>query len=161
MLIEEGYSEERIQRICTPIGLDIGAITPEEISISILAQLISRKRLGTGGRPSVNRSEVDLEVLKKMSEKEANSFAVVTVMSTIGSAPRGAGAKMIVYPDLSIAGSIGGGCSEGAIIRDAMAIIGTGNYLVKTIDLTGDIAESEGMVCGGTMKVVVEDFAEV
>lgn len=39
-------------------------------------------------------------------------------------------------------------------------MIGTGNHLIKTIDLTGDIAESEGMVCGGIMKVIVEDFTE-
>lgn len=156
LLIQEGYDAERIGRICTPIGLDIGAVTPEEISISILAEIISRKRLG-GGR-NVNRSELDLTVLETISDQNADAFAVVTVMSSKGSVPRGAGAKMLVFPDLRIVGSIGGGCSESQIIRDAFSIIGTGGYLVKTIDLTGDVAESEGMVCGGIMKVLVEDF---
>ena len=55
-------------------------------------------------------------------------------------------------------GSIGGGCSEAAILRDALDIIGTNTYKVIDIDMTGDVAESEGMVCGGIMKVLVEDI---
>ena len=43
------------------------------------------------------------------------------------------------------------------VIRDAVRIIGTGRYQIIDIDLTGDVAESDGMVCGGTMKVLVED----
>ena len=41
---------------------------------------------------------------------------------------------------------------------DALDIIGTGTYKVIDIDMTGDVAESEGMVCGGIMKVLVEDI---
>ena len=63
-------------------------------------------------------------------------------------------------PSAQVTGSIGGGCSEGAVIRDAVDIIGTGRYMVVDIDLTGEVAESDGMVCGGTMKVLVEDGAE-
>lgn len=161
LMIEEGYDAERIGRICTPIGLKIGAVTPEEIAVSILAELISRKRLGNGrDRASFDRSELDPEVLPAILDQKDRSFAVVTVMSVKGSAPRGPGAKMLVCPDLRIVGSIGGGCSEGQIIRDAFSVIGTGRFLIKTIDLTGDVAESEGMVCGGIMKVLVEDFTE-
>ena len=46
------------------------------------------------------------------------------------------------------------------VIRDAVDIIGTGRYMVVDIDLTGEVAESDGMVCGGTMKVLVEDGSE-
>lgn len=42
-LIEEGYLKEKIENIYSPIGLNIGAVTPEEIAISILAELISVK----------------------------------------------------------------------------------------------------------------------
>ena len=49
---------------------------------------------------------------------------------------------------------------EGAVIRDAVRIIGTGRYQIIDIDLTGEVAESDGMVCGGTMQVLVEDAAE-
>jgi len=67
---------------------------------------------------------------------------------------------MSVSPRGEVTGSIGGGCSEGAVIRDAVDMIGTGHYKVIDIDLTGEVAESEGMVCGGTMKVLVEDGTE-
>ena len=46
------------------------------------------------------------------------------------------------------------------MIRDAVRIIGTGRYQIVDIDLTGEVAESDGMVCGGTMKVLVEDGSE-
>ena len=45
------------------------------------------------------------------------------------------------------------------MIRDAVRIIGTGRHRIVDIDLTGDVAESDGMVCGGTMRVLVEDAA--
>ena len=46
------------------------------------------------------------------------------------------------------------------MVRDAVRIIGTGRYRIIDIDLTGEVAESDGMVCGGTMKVLVEDGTE-
>lgn len=47
-LHEEGVSLEKLQRVRTPIGLDIGAETPEEIAVSIVAELIMTRRSGTG-----------------------------------------------------------------------------------------------------------------
>jgi xanthine dehydrogenase accessory factor len=40
-LKEEGFTQKDIDRVCAPIGLDIGAETPEEIAVSIVAELIS------------------------------------------------------------------------------------------------------------------------
>ena len=121
MLEEEGYDRALMDRICTPIGLNIGAVTPGEIAISILSEVVAYKRLP-----------------EHSNEREA-------------------GAKMAVSPLGKVTGSIGGGCSEGAVIRDAIRIIGTGRYQLVDIDLTGDVAESDGMVCGGTMQVLIED----
>ncbi|MBU5330830.1 XdhC family protein [Anaerocolumna aminovalerica] len=154
----EGCSRERLDRVHTPIGLNIGGITPEEISISIVAELIYEKRLGLGDKKQLNRSDFDYDVLKLLSEEENVPKALITVISAKGSVPRGAGAKMIVYPDGRIVGSVGGGCSEAAVIGDARRMIGTGTYKILDIDLTGDAAEEEGMVCGGIMTVLVEDY---
>ena len=161
MLKEEGFDEERLQAICTPIGLPIGAVTPAEIAISILSEVVAYKRLPEHGDPGrcCADSDLELETLEYLAEN-TEPKAVVTVIETKGSTPRGTGAKMAVSPLGKVTGSIGGGCSEAAVIQAAVRIIGTGRYKIVDIDLTGEVAESDGMVCGGTMKVLVEDGCE-
>ena len=161
MLVEEGFDPEKISRICTPIGLRIGAVTPEEIAVSILSELISYKRLPEHNTGSclVNTSDLEMDIVEYLAENH-DPKAIVTVIETKGSTPRGTGAKMAVSPRGQVTGSIGGGCSEGAIIRDAIDIIGTGRYQTAHIDMTGEVAESDGMVCGGTMTVLIEDGSE-
>lgn len=163
MLADEGCSRENMARICTPIGLNIGAVTPQEIAVSILAELVAYKRLPehcNDGVRCCNDSDVELSTLHYLAENHEPK-AIVTVIETKGSTPREAGAKMAVSPLGQVTGSIGGGCSEGAVIRDAVRIIGTGRFKIVDIDLTGDVAESDGMVCGGTMQVLIEDGTEV
>ena len=48
-LVEEGVSREAVERVHTPIGIDIGAETPEEIAVSVMAEIIMRRRGGSGG----------------------------------------------------------------------------------------------------------------
>ena len=159
MLLGEGCPKAYMDRICTPIGLDIGAVTPGEVAISILAELVAYKRLpehSNDGIRCCNNSDAELSVIRYLAENQ-DPKAIVTVIETKGSTPREAGAKMAVSPRGEATGSIGGGCSEGAVIRDAVDIIGTGRYQLVDIDLTGEVAESDGMVCGGTMKVLIED----
>lgn len=157
MLDEEGFDKDRIGRICTPIGLSIGAVTPEEISISILAELIRRKRLEINENTTVNRSDLDIKVIELLADRGSEPVCIVTVIRTKGSVPRGVGAKMLVYPTGQVAGSIGGGCSEAEVIHNAVSMIGSRSFQIQTIDMTGDVAESEGMVCGGIMEVLIED----
>ena len=161
MLKEEGFDPERLGAICTPIGLDIGAITPAEIAVSILSEVIAFKRKPEHGAPGrcCLDSDLELSTLEYLAENR-DPKAIVTVIETKGSTPRGTGAKMAVSPLGKVTGSIGGGCSEAAVIQDAVRIIGTGRYKLVDIDLTGEVAESDGMVCGGTMLVLVEDGSE-
>lgn len=158
LLSEEGYSRKALENIHSPIGLSIGAVTPEEITISILAEVIAQKRMpGPDNKNKYSRkSDIDLEVIQYL----ANSYepqAVVTVIETKGSTPRLAGAKMVVNSIGQIVGSIGGGCSENEVVREAIQLIGTGMYKTYEIDLSGDVAEMEGMACGGIMRVLIED----
>ena len=161
MLEEEGFDPVCLKKICTPIGLNIGAITPSEIAVSILSEVIAYKRLPEHGDPDryCNDSDLELSTLHYLAENH-DPKAIVTVIETKGSTPRGTGAKMAVSPLGKVTGSIGGGCSEAAVIQDAVRIIGTGRYKIMDIDLTGEVAESDGMVCGGTMLVLVEDGTE-
>jgi xanthine dehydrogenase accessory factor len=158
----EGYAQELLDKVNAPIGLEIGAVTPEEIAVSIIAQVIAYRRLREPalGRESskISWTEFDRDVIEELSEGKPNQKALVTVVSTKGSAPRRAGAKMLVWPDGKILGSVGGGCGEGLIIRTALDIISTGGCTFQNIDLTAEIAEEDGMVCGGMMKVFIESL---
>lgn len=160
-LIEEGYSKEKIENIYSPIGLNIGAVTPEEIAISILAEIISVKRIGklaVKNEPIKvsNSCELNKDVLEALAKSQNEKMSLVTVISTKGSTPRKAGSKMIVYDSGKIIGTIGGGCAEAKIIKDAALMAGSKNLKIETIDMTGEIAEEEGMVCGGKMTVLIE-----
>ncbi|SCI57674.1 XdhC family protein [Intestinibacter bartlettii] len=160
-LIEEGYSKEKIENIYSPIGLNIGAVTPEEIAISILAEIISVKRIGklaVKNEPIKvsNSCELNKDVLEALAKSQNEKMSLVTVISTKGSTPRKAGSKMIVYDSGMIIGTIGGGCAEAKIIKDAALMAGSKNLKIETIDMTGEIAEEEGMVCGGKMTVLIE-----
>lgn len=157
LLISEGTDPEQLDRVCTPIGLEIGAVTPEEIAISILAQVIQYKRKGDKAtRKSNNWPELDLTVLNELAKVDRAPRALVTVVATKGSVPRREGAKMLVWSDGRTIGSIGGGCSEGEAIQAAHEVIRDGQFRYLDIDMTGEVAEDEGMVCGGIMKVLVE-----
>ncbi|MHB1394952.1 MAG: XdhC family protein [Clostridia bacterium] len=162
-LLSEGYPREKIDGVNAPIGLEIGAITPAEIAISIIAQVISYKRLtitsdSHTSHEKLNWPELDREVLTELGNSGDGVKAIVTVISTKGSTPRKTGAKMLVWLDGRTIGSIGGGCSEGTVIRTALDIIGDGGYKIQNVDMTGDIAEDEGMVCGGVMQVLIESY---
>jgi xanthine dehydrogenase accessory factor len=158
---DEGFSPERVDALHSPIGLAIGAVTPEEIAISILAEVIKERRMKfswTGGGSSSSRSgesEADTELLEWLAHRDDEEGALVTILSTEGSTPRPAGAKMAVKPDGSAIGSIGGGCAEADILRDAHDIIMNGGFIFKTADMT-DSADENGMVCGGRMTVMIE-----
>jgi len=162
-LLNEGYSKDLIDSVNAPIGLDIGAVTPEEIAISIIAQVISyrRTRRNTINRDSnmnFNWPEYDESVIEKMSKEAEVPRALVTIISSKGSVPRKAGAKMIVWMDGRVIGSIGGGCSEASIITIARSTMLNKEYTIEHVDMTGNVAEDEGMVCGGIIDVLIESF---
>ncbi|MDR1510615.1 MAG: XdhC family protein [Synergistaceae bacterium] len=156
----EGHAPELIARLHSPIGLSIGAVTPEEISIAILAEVIQEKRLSSE-HDRIGESYADMELIewlaRQADDSRAEPAAVVTVISARGSTPRESGAKMAVLPDGRLVGTIGGGCAEADVIRDAIDIARKGGYLFKTVDMT-DSAEEDGMVCGGSMEVLIESI---
>lgn len=160
MLVSEGYSEEQLSRIHTPVGLNIGAVTPAEIAVCIVAELISCKRIpepDTGRTVFCNQSDLETSVIEKLA-CDCGNAALVTVLESEGSSPRKAGAKMIVWQDGSIFGTIGGGLGEGKSIQEAVGIIGTGTFRILDYSLTAKIGESGGMACGGRIKVLIEDL---
>lgn len=82
---------------------------------------------------------------------------LVTVIASRGSTPGKPGMKMLVYPDGSFAGTIGGGQVE----RDVLADISDKRYdalAQLTFEMKGDFGSSPGMSCGGSQDVLIESF---
>ena len=105
-VLENGADPQVISQLHSPIGLDIKAETPEEIAISIMAEIIQVKN-----------------------------------------------------QDKRCVDTIGGGCIEAAIVSKALLILrGCAKApQIVHVDMTGEDAEEEGMVCGGKVKVLLEE----
>lgn len=149
---EQGISREKLNKVYTPIGLNIGAETPAEIAVAIMAQIIEVKNKEIG---SSNYSDELLNGIIDESTKEIPK-AIVTIVSRKGSAPREVGTKMIVLKDGSMIGTIGGGCVEASIRQTAFQCIENDKCQLVEVDMTGREAEDEGMVCGGIVEIYVE-----
>ena len=82
--------------------------------------------------------------------------ALVTVVATQGSTPQKAGAKMVVYPDGRIVGTIGGGCVEAEMTWRARQVIDVRRPQLVSYELTPEQAGEDGLICGGRMEVFIE-----
>ena len=151
-LLELGVEEAKTEALHTPIGLSIHAKTPEEIAISILAEMIEVKnRDGIG-------ASCDREILEQIAKKEEKEpWALATIIRRAGSAPRDVGTKMLIKADGMTVGSIGGGCMEAEVIQAARLFLGKSDAVkIVTADMSKADAENEGMVCGGQIEVLLE-----
>lgn len=154
LLSEEGFDMKTVEKIHMPIGLSIGAESPEEIAISVLAELIQEKN-------KVKKVSSYVEpLLSYLIKKEGadERWVLASVVDKRGSAPRAVGTKMLINPLRQTVGTIGGGCIEGEVIMEAISMLNGGKTKGRliTVDLSNDDAEKDGMVCGGTIKVFLE-----
>jgi xanthine/CO dehydrogenase XdhC/CoxF family maturation factor len=85
--------------------------------------------------------------------------AVATVTETWGSSPRPAGSQMVVTKSGKMAGSVSGGCIEGAVADAAMTTIDTGTPQLLDFGVTNERAWEVGLACGGKVKVFVEKLS--
>jgi xanthine dehydrogenase accessory factor len=84
------------------------------------------------------------------------TIGVGTVVATFQSAPRPAGASMLVGPDESAVGSVSGGCVEGAVYDLAQSVIESGEPVLERYGVSDDDAFAVGLTCGGILDVYVE-----
>jgi xanthine/CO dehydrogenase XdhC/CoxF family maturation factor len=82
--------------------------------------------------------------------------AFATVTETWGSSPRPAGSQLAVTASGKMAGSVSGGCIEGAVAEAAMRTIKTGSPQLLDFGVTNERAWEVGLACGGRVKVFVE-----
>lgn len=143
---QQGFDAELVERVHMPIGLRIGAKTPAEIAVCIAAELVQVRSGADGG--------IDRAGLAKLAD--GDPMVLCTIIKKNGSAPRGIGARMLVDQDDRIYGTIGGGAVERAAINAARKVMenGQARFLEHTMDNSD--AHQEGMVCGGTVTILME-----
>ncbi|NIR46869.1 XdhC/CoxF family protein, partial [candidate division KSB1 bacterium] len=64
-LIEQGFSREQIERVHAPIGLNIGALTPEELAVSIMGEIIKQRRGGDGTSLTMDKGQLETALQKE------------------------------------------------------------------------------------------------
>lgn len=90
------------------------------------------------------------------AKRAGRPCVLATVAGTKGSVPRQPGAKMIVYGDGSISGTVGGGKFESLVITEALECLTKKKTLLKTWPLREDQPDSFGAICGGEVTVLIE-----
>ena len=87
------------------------------------------------------------------------SVAIATVTETWGSSPRPAGSQLAVTKSGRMAGSVSGGCIEGAVSDAAMQTLANGVPQLLDFGITDERAWEVGLACGGKLKVFVEKLS--
>ena len=141
-LAEEGYDPDKVDSVHMPIGLPIGSRTPEEIAVSVTAELIS----------VLNESDPGEGYPPGMAEALAGGVKGVLTMivEKNGEAPRRPGTKMLVRKDGSFLGTVGGGYAEAVILEQARAMIAEKNTRSRLVHVS---MKKGAMYCGGEIEV--------
>lgn len=143
-LLKEGFTEEQLDTIHAPIGLPIGGQLPEEIAVSIMAEIVQEK--------NKNYTAFVDEAIASAVLRGAHGV-MMTVIRKSGSSPRGTGSKMFLADDGRQYGSIGGGTVEYEAILHAASVQGAD---CRTYQLSHGGDNSLDMICGGTVEVLFE-----
>jgi xanthine/CO dehydrogenase XdhC/CoxF family maturation factor len=88
--------------------------------------------------------------------ERAETLGMATVVRTYGSAPRQVGAKMVVSASGALAGSVSGGCVEGAVFEALQEVMQTGVPRMLHFGVADEQAWEVGLACGGKIDVFVE-----
>ena len=141
-MLEEGYDARKVEQIHMPIGLRIGSRTPEEIAVSVAAELIS----------VLNAADPGEGFPPGMAEELAAdpSGVLAMIVEKSGEAPRRPGTKMLVRTDGSFLGTVGGGYAEAEILKTARQMIAEGDRKSRTVRIT---MKKGTMHCGGEVAV--------
>lgn len=143
-LLKEGYTQEQLDEVHAPIGIPLGGQLPEEIAVSIMAEIIKVKN---------QHYSAYCDEKVEAAVREGRQGVMVTIAEKSGSSPRGVGSKMFVEPSGHITGSIGGGKVEFEAVNHCKEVK---EKEVKHYALTADGKDSLGMICGGQVTVVFE-----
>lgn len=88
--------------------------------------------------------------------RRGQTVAFTALVETRGSTPQKAGATMLVFPDGSQSGTLGGGCVEAEVKRRSLRLLDDGLAELLTFQLDNDYGWDDGLICGGRMKMLVD-----
>lgn len=168
-LAGEGFPVEEIAKIRMPIGIPIHSQTPEEIAVSILAEVISELNGSGAESRSVSFPKGMLEEICEYGSADGRSGHAVLAMIVAkrGEGPREPGTKMLVKEDGSFTGTIGGGYAEAKILEEARKMLrelqenkpvrreSMRNKLIG-VNMFPDQKNESTMMCGGEIEVFLE-----
>ncbi len=105
---------------------------------------------------TLSSDDLDPLFLAEGWRNSGRNVAIATVIDTWGSAPRPAGSHLVIDDGGNFAGSVSGGCVEGAVIAEAIDVIASGKPKMLEFGVTDETAWHVGLSCGGRIKVYVE-----
>jgi xanthine dehydrogenase accessory factor len=99
-----------------------------------------------------------IDMWERVTTRLAAGHSVVraAIVTREGSAPRTAGASMLVFADGSAAGTVGGGLVEARVLKAAAEVLANGAPRIMDFNLTGEMAAGADMICGGSLRIFVE-----
>ena len=147
-MLEEGFDARKTEQLHMPIGLPIGSRTPEEIAVSVAAELIS----------VLNAADPGEGFPEGMAEELAGrpQGVLAMIVEKKGEAPRRPGTKMLVRNDGSFLGTVGGGYAEALILRTAGKMI---REVCREGRLVTVSMKKGDMYCGGEITVFLMPLA--
>ena len=88
--------------------------------------------------------------------QQGKQVALATLVRVYGSAPQPVGARMAISSAGEMAGSVSGGCVEGAVVQEALAVLQGAPPRLLTYGIADELAQSVGLACGGIIDLFVE-----
>ena len=146
-MLQEGYDPRKVEQLHMPIGLPIGSRTPEEIAVSVMAQVIqvmNASDTSEGFPPGMP------EELAGLQGREEPAGILAMIVEKKGEGPRRPGTKMLVRKDGSFLGTVGGGYAEAVILQTAHGMIREGCRESRLVHV--DMKKGT-MSCGGESTV--------
>jgi len=98
--------------------------------------------------------DIYVEIVRALGRKE--KLALATLITRVGSAPRGVGAKYLIKEDGTSLGSIGGGCVEAEVWQGAKEVMRKGKGGILHFELTSEQLAEGGLICGGNIDIFLE-----
>lgn len=100
-------------------------------------------------------TDTDILTQAEAWKRAGKGVAIATVVETWGSAPRPVGSHLVIDDEGNFLGSVSGGCVEGAVVSEALDVIGSGKAKLLEFGVADETAWRVGLSCGGRIAVHV------